>query len=274
VDGRIAQQIVDRNGHSKTVWISTEKGSPSLAATRNRVPVAPPMQAKSFSITSSDIQNWTDRNNLPLSSDEDFIDLVNATVVSNGDYSDTGLKNAYDQVFHDNFGGYSVESLRAALRVGDEATQEPKVIDSSDSRIQNGEVFDTITSNGILFERSREDIEPSYYTDSIRLQFSRPLSEEETKAARDLVAYAWKAQIRGTKQLGEAEQDSPYSFIAEADVQASPRRNPVSALRYMEGDIHDYIANGTSQQNESLRIPAVDSDLRVEVYYGESPNSL
>jgi len=270
VDGRISQIIVDKNGHSKTVWVSLDKGSATLAATRNRIPVSAPPSGKTSGnkVTSSDIERWIDRNELPLSGDEDFVDLVNATIVASGKYSDSSFQAAYDQVFHDNFGGYSVDSLRAALAVEhsqSDSDSSPLVVNSNDYRVRAGEVFDQVEYDGITYNRSRDGVYPTDVY-SMRFQFSRELNEDEAKLARDLIAYAWASRIRG-EQLSDEDQDTPFSIVIGGDSTKSRSDDTGFALSQWEDMVREYISEGTKQKDESLRIPPVDPGLTVEIYY-------
>jgi hypothetical protein len=264
MQGRIQHTITDKNGHQKIVWVTPDKKLPSSAEGRNRVVGAVPTISKKPLITSGDIENWAARNNLPFGEDEDFVDLVNATVIANDDYTDGGLQNAYDEVFRSNFGGYSVDSLRAALGVSAEPTA-PVVPSSSDPRVQAGEVLDEVEHDGVVYHRVRDGVYPTDIY-SMRFQFDRKLSVEEARHARDLIAYAWTSKVRG-EPFGTELQDSPFSFVAYGDVTKTRRDDSGQALAEWEETLAEYLAEGTKQKNESLRIPPVTPALKVEIYY-------
>jgi hypothetical protein len=264
MQGRVAHIINDRNGHQKTVWKSIDKGS-SLSG-RNRIPssVVPPQQT---SINSAEIESWIVRNSLPLSQDEDFVDLVNAAVVDSGDYSDAGLKASYDEVFSENFGGYSVDSLRAALGTSQShSVTTPEVVpNSSDSRVQNGEILDRVEHDGIVYTRLKDGNYPSDAS-HFRLQFSRELSDEEMTHARDLAAYAWAVDVRGETLELHPEKDSPFSFIIFGDTTKSRRNDPDSAIMDWKDTMLTYFRSGTQQKDESKRLPFIDEDLDLYLY--------
>jgi len=265
MQGRVAHIINDRNGHQKTVWKSVDKGVSSLSG-RNRIPntAVPPQQT---SINSAEIENWIVRNRLPLSQDEDFVDLVNAEVVASGDYSDTGLKTSYDQVFSENFGGYSVDSLRAALDTSEPSVGAAPVIvpSSSDSRVQSGEVFDKVEHDGVVYTRLTDNNYPSEPY-QFRLQFSRELSDEEMTHARDLAAYAWAVDVRGETLELEPEKDTPFSFVIFGDTTKSRRSDSDSAVQDWKDTMSSFFTEGTKQKDESKRIPPVDKELTFELY--------
>lgn len=265
MDGRIAQQIVDKNGHTKTVWLSN-KNEPVLSSVRNRIPTIVPASHQANDISSNDIENWAKRNALPLAEDEEFIDLVNATIVKSGDYSDSGFQKAYNTVFQSNFGGYTVESLRDALSVSTPLqTEKPEVVLSSDKRVQNGDILDIVQHDGVNYHRTTKDVYPTDVY-SMRFQFSRKLTEEEAKHARDLIAYAWAARIRG-ENLSDEVQDSPFSIIIDGDSTKSRSDDVGYALDEWEEMVRSFIETGTQQKNESLRIPPLDSNISLEIYY-------
>ena len=270
MDGLVQQVITDRNGHTKTVWVSQDKSSPTLASTRSRLPVSPPPTSSrtAAKITSSDVENWIDRNNLPLANDEDFVDIVNAAIVSSGSYTDSSFKAAYDQVFYANFGGYTVDTLRAALGTAEVRQAEPigvLIVSSNDPRVRSGEVFDQVEHDGVIYSRSRDGVYPADVY-SMRFQFNRELTSDEARHARDLIAYAWTSRIRG-QAMGDEEADTPFSIVVGGDSTKSRSGDTGYALSEWEDMVRDYLALGTHQKTAELRLPPVDPNLTVEIYY-------
>lgn len=144
-----------------------------------------------------------------------------------------------------------------------------------DPRLQAGEVFDRVLAEDTIFNHSSTVDYPDD-PQSIRLQASRPLTDEEAYSLSGVIGFANRAAIGGEPLDNPAfgpSRDTPYSFIVHIDTNKGRRRD----YEEFESMIPDIIANG-SKPRTTLRMgpigsraiePFGDSDLKLEVYYAE-----
>jgi hypothetical protein len=144
------------------------------------------------------------------------------------------------------------------------------VRESSDPEVQAGGVFDTVrTADGTVFHRLTDGNwanEPQ----TIRLQASRPLTEDELEQVGDLTKYALAASVH-SEVLGDPEQDTPYSFTLGYDfTKGSQERVDV-----FEQSLEEIVRQGSpplkTNRNGpigSRTVPGLeDTSLTFEIYY-------
>ena len=148
-------------------------------------------------------------------------------------------------------------------------------VPASDPRLQAGEVFDKVLSEGRTFTRSKEGNWPNY-PGAIRLQANRPLTDAEAYSLSGVVGYANSSAIGGEPlddpNVGPS-RDTAHSFIAHIDTTKGRQGN----FEKFEAMIPDIIANGTKPRTGtsagpigSQAIPAFgDPDLKFEIYYDD-----
>lgn len=109
----------------------------------------------------------------------------------------------------------------------------------------------------------------------IRLQFNRPITENETRKLAQLLGYSYRTTIAG-ESLGEPYQDTPYSFIMDADTTKSRRDDLGMALSDFEEDYPQTLKNGsplrtTNRAGEGTKgtrlVDGLGEDLEVNYYY-------
>ncbi|MCC3299766.1 hypothetical protein [Arthrobacter caoxuetaonis] len=146
----------------------------------------------------------------------------------------------------------------------------------SDPRLQSGQVFDkVIDEDGTVFHRRR----PGVFAGTpyaMRIQASRPLSEDERNQFASLVGYTYASTIRG-ESLGDAHPDTPYSFIVAADMTKTRRDDLGQGLDEFETNLPENLQEGTRIRTTNRTGPigtqAVegfhDPDLTFEIYYDD-----
>lgn len=158
--------------------------------------------------------------------------------------------------------------------------QSNHIANSDDPRVQQGEVIDRIVHEGKIYSRSREGVTPDA-PESIRIQLSRPLKDEEEDRIASLTGYAWKVKMRPDKWADPVEVetvDSPYSVILKVDLyRENPRSNEHRSLLQFEEELHDMFRNGTPIRTSNKAGPGTENtrllnglegeDLFCEVYY-------
>jgi hypothetical protein len=148
-------------------------------------------------------------------------------------------------------------------------------VPANDARVQAGQVFDQVEVDGVTFHRRREGVFPGW-PDSMRLQASRPLTDEEKRRFAGLVGYAYRASVAG-EPLGEPDSDSPYSFVVSADLTKSRRDDVGIALEQFEESLAEYIQEGSPVRTTNRSGPGTmgtrlvegfnEPDLTFELYY-------
>mgnify|MGYP003631087714 CR=1 FL=1 len=244
---------------------------------------------------------WLQRNGLGLS-----CEAVNAMTwhINSADapITDILMSDVYRQVHEDEYGFshedrqkfiQALEVLEAQGRTDladavrkvsvSTATVEPAeqdvasaVHDSSDFRVQAGEVFDSVrTADGTVFHRAT-GINWADEPQAVRLQANRPLSDEELGQISDLTKYALASSVHG-EALGEPERDTPYSFVLGHDfTKGSPDRAGV-----FEAGLARIVTEGSPPLKTNRKGPigsqtvpgTGDQSLKFEIYY-DSVSSL
>lgn len=116
--------------------------------------------------------------------------------------------------------------------------------DTSDIRVQAGEVFDRVVHPDYgTFHRRRDGVKPAE-PQAMRFQADRPLTDDEVQQAAQIIGYAYKADVAG-EPIGDPERDSPYSFVVTADSTKSRRSDPAQALLDFEEDTEEMLYEGT-----------------------------
>lgn len=248
-----------------------------------------------------DVHVWLTRNDLPLpdSRVQQVLDLASA---DSHPFTDIGLADAYRTVHQEHYGfsydqrrDYDValavldsigrqdmsSSVRRVVELSTEHRQNLTdsvqempgiygVHESSDPEVQAGGVFNTVrTADGTVFHRLTDGNwadEPQ----TIRLQASRPLTEDELDQVGDLTKYALAASVHG-EVLGEPEQDTPYSFTLGYDfTKGSQERVDV-----FEQSLEEIVRQGSPPLKTNRKgpigsqtVPGVgDAGLSFEIYY-------
>ncbi|MEH0110690.1 hypothetical protein V6N00_13350 [Tersicoccus sp. MR15.9] len=156
------------------------------------------------------------------------------------------------------------------------STHQP--VPAEDPRVQDGQVFDTITVEGTTFHRLRPGVEASTPY-RLRLQTNRPMTDAEQRNLAALTGYAYKAAVRG-EPLGEPERDSPYSFIVDADTTKSRVDDLGAAMSDFVETLPAMLEDGspirtTNQKGAGTAgtrlVPGFgEPDLRVEIYVDDA----
>jgi len=272
----VPQRIIDKNGHEKTVWVSTGKPAVNTISRASSVTIKPSVEA--IRVTTEDVVKWTQRNNLPLSGHEDFMDLVNARIAMSGKYTDKDFHNAYHSAFADNFGGYTVDGLRRALSATSDSasmksdnqneqspSERPKFIESFRLTDPN-ELPEAVAYDGILYHLTGGNITSDEFY-SMRVHFNRELTPEEKEKLFHILAYTWKSTVAG-ESLDNPENDTTFSMVVPADITKSRRSQPYEAVEDFEAKYEDYIQNGTPLRKDSTRqVEGLGGDIKVRFYY-------
>lgn len=160
--------------------------------------------------------------------------------------------------------------------------------DSRSEEVQNGEVFDTVlVVDSYTINGEPHDSLTNYYRRrpgifggspySMRLQASRPLSDEEMSTMAGLVGYAYRAAVAG-EPIGNPMRDSPFSFTVSADTTKSSRDDLGMALEDFEEALPTMIAEGSPIRKTNRAgagtqgtrlVEGLGSDLKFELYYDD-----
>ena len=81
--------------------------------------------------------------------------------------------------------------------------------------VQAGVIRDAVDVDGTVFHRRREGTYPDA-PNAMRIQASRPLTDQDLQRMAQLVGYQYAAEVRG-EPLSDPLRDSPFSFIIAAD---------------------------------------------------------
>lgn len=146
---------------------------------------------------------------------------------------------------------------------------------STDPRVQNGEVFDSIRvvdtsysdNDGGTFYRSTDNNIPNEPY-QIRIQLNKKLTSEDIEKFASALGYAYRVHIRG-ESLGWPKQDTPYSFIVSADTTKSSRSDLVTSLKELEKGYSNIITTGSPDVTPGgkQRITPVDPDNKVKINF-------
>lgn len=262
----IPQIITDKNGHQKTVHINPDKGVGKLVASTGTrsLPSTPPPSPQGIEFTSDDIQRWAVRNNLPLSNDDELMDLVNAAATYRGDLSDEGLAAAYHQTFSDNFGGYSVDSLRAALSVKESSnlailpnnTQPTLSVDALDGLLNGVDGFDQLpdklTFDGQVFGSLDDSQKRPGHLPSDLLIVTPNLTVDEANQFIDQVRYAWVAEMHSRNEL-PVRRVGDHVFAISTEGNMTPNSHVTASLEQFEDIVAEYYSEGTPLRQDNTR---------------------
>jgi hypothetical protein len=118
------------------------------------------------------------------------------------------------------------------------------IVPTSDARVQAGEILDTVVApDGTIFYRRRAGVYPDM-PDEMRIQTNRQLTDDEQDRLVGLVAYAYRAEIRG-EQMSLPEYDSKFSFIVGSDLTKSSSDDTGLALERFEATLANHVALGS-----------------------------
>ena len=142
-------------------------------------------------------------------------------------------------------------------------------VPTNDLRLVNGQVFDTVTHDEVVYHRRREGVypdEPSF----IRVQANLPLTDDDVRQFSQLLGYSYRKNVRG-EQLSLPGQDTPFSFVVFADTTKSRRDDLGQAMQEFEEDLPRMILEGSPQrvsQNNTRLVEGFNKpDLSFEIYY-------
>lgn len=151
--------------------------------------------------------------------------------------------------------------------------------DVSHEIVRQGHVVDVLRSDGTLFFRSTENVEPRRPT-RIRLQANRVLTENDVKLLTSLVGYASSANT-GKKVILTAKPDTNYSFVLDFDIwkNMKAKRDISEHIESFENDLKKFAAEGTpvrktnrsgpNTQNTRLIDGFNEPEMLLEIYYDD-----
>lgn len=157
--------------------------------------------------------------------------------------------------------------------------QADEVVDSSDPRVQSGEVLDHVKVNDTVYHRY---IPGKNFPDSpyeMRIQANRPLSADEVRQLAGVVGYNYRSTIAG-ESLDEPVADSPYSFVVYADTTKSSRDDLGMAFEKFHDNMDTYVKEGSPRRKTnrsgpigSRLVDGLGKDVSVEIYYDDVFNT-
>lgn len=258
----IPQTIIDVNGHQKVVHINPDKAAGRIDTNGVRRVASLPALSSAYQPTATvaDVQKWAARNHLPLSGDEQFMELVLAAAEYSGDTTDQGLRDSYDRTFSENFGGYTVESLRAALSLAEDfekidLPKEPfrnmKSSQEITEHFENGGDWDGlppfILHNDTAF--CERDILTSSKMPREILIVTPMFTADEDERFQSHLAYVWKSVFHEKSEIvGERVNANVYRV---AGFSAPDGWN--APLERFEDTMEDFFANGTPLRQDNTR---------------------
>ena len=135
--------------------------------------------------------------------------------------------------------------------------------------IQRGAVHDTVEVPGYgVFHRRTDDVYPDQPY-AMRVQFSRPVSDDEMQRAAGLVGYSLRTAGQG-EPAGDPDRDSPYSFVISAD---TTKGRAYRHLDRFEENLGNYIAGGgTPQRKTDQAGPGTKGTRLVEGFQQDVPD--
>lgn len=165
--------------------------------------------------------------------------------------------------------------FQAAGTAVDHPDVEPPV-SVMDSRIQDGEVFDTVRGfAGFVFHRRRDGVYPDT-PGVMRFQANRVLTDADIQRFAGLVGYAYRAEVRG-EPMGAPFRDSPYSFTIGTDMTKSQSDDLGMALECFEESLHGMVAEGSPERKtdragegtRGTRLVEGFGELKFDTYYDD-----
>lgn len=105
----------------------------------------------------------------------------------------------------------------------------------------------------------------------IRIETSRPLSDDDMNQMAGLTGYAWRRM--GAERLSQPTRDGERAFTVFADSTKSGSDDFVTAIRQFEEKVEDYTKEGSPKRktkNDTRLIEGFGSDTDVKVYYSEN----
>lgn len=206
-------------------------------------------------------------------------DRLPAGIPSGGQFATTARERAdMEMVELDPWAGLNDEPSTTPTRsapAGD-GTDPEHPIDSTDPRVQSGEVLDEIVVDGQSFSRVRDGVGGNWPY-AMRLQANRPLSDDEMQTLAGLTGYAYRAGVAG-ESLGDPERDSPYSFVVGADTTKSQRDDLSIALEDFEEMLPAMAREGSPVRKTDRAgvgtkgtrlVDGLGEDLVVHLYYDD-----
>lgn len=144
----------------------------------------------------------------------------------------------------------------------------PAAIDVSDAAVQDGGVFDVVSSHGTTFYRRR----PGIYAErpqAVRIQCDRPLGATEIEQMRNLMGYQFYARV-AKNPTGRAQVDSPRSFTFTIDPGEADSAVLDRAFVEYEASLPALFAEGTPKrktQGHTRKYEGLVNPPRFELYY-------
>ena len=116
-------------------------------------------------------------------------------------------------------------------------------IPSDHPDIQAGAIHDVVDVDGTVFYRRNDGTFPDA-PNAIRVQASRPLTDQEIQKMAQLVGYQYAAQVRG-ERFSDPLRDSPFSFVIAADTTTTRSGDLSAALARFEAGLDDIVQAGS-----------------------------
>ena len=136
-----------------------------------------------------------------------------------------------------------------------------------DWRVRAGEVFDLVESKGKTFHRFRPGIHPAD-SQHMRLQFDRPISDEEIEHLMQASGYAWASKVRGERLDIWHERDTPNSFVVFADMNKTVRSSQTNAADEFQENLNELLADGSViLGNGTRKVEPFDEPIEFELYF-------
>ena len=109
--------------------------------------------------------------------------------------------------------------------------------------VQAGVIRDAVDVVGTVFHRRREGTYPDA-PNAVRIQASRPLTDQEMQRMAQLVGYQYAAEVRGDP-FSDPLRDSPFSFIIAADTTKTRSDDLGAALERFEAGLDHIVQAGS-----------------------------
>ena len=129
----------------------------------------------------------------------------------------------------------------AAATGEDDNQAEPMPSDHPD--VQAGAIRDAVDVDGTVFHRRREGTYPDAPY-AVRIQASRPLTDQEMQRMAQLVGYQYAAEVRG-EPFSDPLRDSPFSFVIAADTTKARSDDLGAALERFEAGLDHIVQAGS-----------------------------
>ena len=129
--------------------------------------------------------------------------------------------------------------MTAAAAAAGEYHDQAVPVPSDHPDIQGGVIRDAVDVDGTVFHRRREGTYPDAPY-AMRIQASRPLTDQEMQRMAQLVGYQYAAEVRGGR-FPAPLRASPFSFVIETDTTKTRSDDLGAALERFEAGLDDIV---------------------------------